>query len=150
MTTAVRNRSRQRLALYESMGRLYGDNYHLLNRLFPQLKDDNKRPRLLLPQPLPGVELALTGGGRYTSFLSLRQQLEEASSILPDLAIDIRVYHDAFLAEVVSYQGQGRFLARYQVPNGQMFQAHEKQQVNYFLREWLRHCLTRQCLTGTD
>ncbi len=143
MTSAVVDRSRRRLALYESMGRIYSENYRLLLRLFPDL-DGDRQPRLLRHPALPGVQLELTaGGGRYTSFLRLGQHLSVQPALLPDLSIDIRIYHDACLAEVVSYQGQGRFLAHYRVPNALMYQAHEKQQVNYFLREWLSHGLSR-------
>ena len=52
----------------------------------------------------------------------------------------VRMYHDAKTAEVISFQ-QARFIkARYPLPNKEMYQADEKQQINFFLSEWLSFC----------
>ncbi len=131
-----------RRARYESMLSLYEENYRLFLRLFPDLAE-RRAPGPLMLDPVPGARIELTGGGRYTSFLRLSHDLDQGGRRVPDLRLEIRLYHDARLAEVVSYQGHGRFLALYPMPNRQMYQAHEKQQVNGFLHEWLRHCLAR-------
>lgn len=52
----------------------------------------------------------------------------------------IRVYHDAKTAEVVSYQQAKYFKAKYPLPNKGMYQADEKEQINFFLSEWLSFC----------
>ncbi len=133
----------RRLARYESMLPLYERNYRLLLRLIPDLAGRRDTGRLSL-ETIPDVRLELTGGGRYTSFLRLVHRLiGDGDERIPDLRLEIRAYHDARLAEVVSYQGHGRFLALYPQPNRLMYLAHEKQQVNRFLNEWLRHGLDR-------
>jgi uncharacterized protein YqiB (DUF1249 family) len=53
----------------------------------------------------------------------------------------IRMYHDAKTAEVISYQQARYFKARYPLPNERMYQADEKEQINFFLSEWLSFCL---------
>ncbi len=55
---------------------------------------------------------------------------------------DVRLYHDASLAEVVKCQRYHRFSARYEYPNVDMHQADEKAQINRFLGELLAHCLS--------
>lgn len=52
----------------------------------------------------------------------------------------IRMYHDAKTAEVVSYQQAKYFKAKYPLPNKSMYQADEKEQINFFLSEWLIFC----------
>lgn len=56
--------------------------------------------------------------------------------------MDVRVYHDAATAEAVAYQGHRGFEARYATPNGHMYHQDEKKQINEFLGEWLRLCLS--------
>ena len=53
----------------------------------------------------------------------------------------VRMYHDAKTAEVISYQQARYFKARYPLPNKSMYQADEKEQINFFLSEWLSFCL---------
>jgi uncharacterized protein len=52
----------------------------------------------------------------------------------------IRMYHDAKTAEVISYQQARYFKAKYPLPNKSMYQADEKEQINFFLSEWLSFC----------
>ncbi|MBN4053889.1 DUF1249 domain-containing protein [Haliea sp. AH-315-K21] len=52
----------------------------------------------------------------------------------------IRMYHDAKTAEVISYQQARHFKAKYPLPNKSMYQADEKEQINFFLSEWLSFC----------
>ncbi|MBT8146491.1 MAG: DUF1249 domain-containing protein, partial [Gammaproteobacteria bacterium] len=55
--------------------------------------------------------------------------------------MQVRVYHDACTAEVMSYQNHRNFQPHYSQPNPLMYQRDEKIQVNRFLGEWLTHCL---------
>ena len=52
----------------------------------------------------------------------------------------VRMYHDAKTAEVISYQQARYFKAKYPLPNKRMYQADEKEQINFFLSEWLIFC----------
>jgi uncharacterized protein YqiB (DUF1249 family) len=51
------------------------------------------------------------------------------------------VYHDARMAEVVTFAHLRRVFPHYDYPNPAMHQPDEKAQWNRFLGEWLSHCL---------
>ncbi len=55
--------------------------------------------------------------------------------------MEIRLYHDARMAEVISSQDIHQVKPRYDYPNKHMHQQDEKQQINQFLNEWLHLCL---------
>lgn len=80
----------------------------------------------------------------YTTLLSLSQADDAGDSLdhwcqLPQL--QLRLYHDARVVEVVACQGIWRLRPRYGYPNKRMLQQDEKAQWNRFLTEWLSHCL---------
>jgi uncharacterized protein YqiB (DUF1249 family) len=56
----------------------------------------------------------------------------------------VRLYHDARVAEVLGFQGQGRFKPHYDYPNEQMYLPDEKRQVNLMLRDVLNYCRARR------
>lgn len=53
---------------------------------------------------------------------------------------EVRLYHDARLAEVVACQQVRQFQAVYDYPNTDMLQPDEKRQINLLLRDWLSLC----------
>jgi len=53
---------------------------------------------------------------------------------------EVRLYHDARLAEVVACQQVRRFKALYDYPNTDMMLPDEKRQINLLLRDWLTLC----------
>jgi uncharacterized protein YqiB (DUF1249 family) len=55
---------------------------------------------------------------------------------------DVRLYHDADVAEVVKCQRYQSFSPRYEYPNIDMHQVDEKAQMNRFLGELLKHCMS--------
>ena len=61
----------------------------------------------------------------------------------------VRLYHDAKMAEVVSFQGCAAFLPEYFYPNKNMLQPDEKKQRNIFLGEWLSYCLAFGRVAGS-
>jgi len=76
----------------------------------------------------------------YTTMLTVRQEGVSPEFVTPP-SMHVRLYHDASMAEVLSYQNQHRFEGRYQYPNPQMRLPDEKIQLNKFLADWLEHCL---------
>lgn len=80
---------------------------------------------------------------RYTTIIALMQRLPLSPAWLSSPSMQVCIYHDACLAEVLTYQDQGRFQPRYDYPNPRMRQIREKRRVNEFLAEWLEHCLGR-------
>jgi len=53
---------------------------------------------------------------------------------------EVRLYHDARLAEVTACQQIRQFKAVYSYPNTEMLQPDEKRQINALLRDWLILC----------
>lgn len=77
---------------------------------------------------------------RYTTLLEICQHNDE----LPDFLrgyMQVRLYHDARMAEVCVSQQISRLHPSYDYPNPAMHQRDEKEQCNHFLAEWLRFCL---------
>ena len=86
------------------------------------------------------VTLELEERNPYTTTIMLHQQ----DVILPwaeGPKIGVRVYHDARMAEVISWNRHRLLQARYQYPNEKMYLPDEKAQLNQFLGECLRQCL---------
>lgn len=81
---------------------------------------------------------------RYTTLITINQEAniqgENLSALFCPKMI-IRLYHDARMAEVISSQDVQQVKPRYDYPNEQMHLPDEKQQINYFLKEWLQLCL---------
>jgi uncharacterized protein YqiB (DUF1249 family) len=122
---------------------LYEENYRRLMQLIPQFR---KAPGNARPDPdgsQPPLSLELLEQHKYTSVIALAQSIPAAEGLVPRLRMIVRVYHDAGLAEVTSYQNETRFDPVYPFPNRQMRQPDEKQQVNRLLGEWLEHCLAQ-------
>jgi uncharacterized protein len=117
-------------------------NYVRLQQLLPGMRDNPQTRRVALSQGehLLGVlVLEVLETCPYTSTVEVRQ--EHNLSWLPVPRLEVRVYHDARMAEVVGTQSARRFQGIYPYPNAAMHQPDEKTQLNLFLGEWLSHCL---------
>lgn len=88
-----------------------------------------------------GVSIVVTERAPYTSMLDIRQCHRNLAQL--NSRLTVRVYHDAGVAEVSSFDGCYRVLARNDYPNQKMHQRDEKQQWNRFLGEWLQHCFAQ-------
>lgn len=79
----------------------------------------------------------------YTTTLAISQKnLIQNSQWLNMPRLTIRMYHDAKVAEVLTWEGHKRLRPRYTYPNTAMYQADEKFQINAFLGEWLTRSLS--------
>ena len=119
-----------------SVMQLYERNYLRLQCLVPDIKLIGKQ----VEKSVVGTsQLKLSGVEqfKYTSVISLIQPLSDEDVYLADPRMDIRVYHDARVAEVLSFQNHGHFRPKYDYPNPCMYQPREKKRVNLFLSEWL-------------
>lgn len=119
-------------------------------RLMPDMHAADEY-RFALPEANTLAQLSINVLERckYTTILALSRY--NANSWAPALHVVLRVYHDAQMAEVVSFQRQRVFQARYDYPNSAMFQPDEKAQWNSFLGEWLSFCLRHgQALSLVD
>jgi uncharacterized protein YqiB (DUF1249 family) len=79
---------------------------------------------------------------RYTSTLEMSQKSQVGFEFLRPV-VQVRLYHDAKMAEVISAQNIGSLKPSYRYPNIKMYQKNEKEMVNLFLAEWLQFCLTQ-------
>jgi len=117
-------------------------NYARLMRLLPDMREVSCARRVALSQGerLLGVlTLEVLETCPYTSTVRVRQ--EHSLPWLPVPQLEVRVYHDARMAEVIGAQNARRFRSIYPYPNAAMHQPDEKSQLNLFLGEWLSHCL---------
>ncbi|MFZ6046117.1 DUF1249 domain-containing protein [Pseudomonas sp. CR3202] len=117
-------------------------NYARLMSLLPQMREVRGSRRVALSQGerLLGVlALEVVEACPYTTTLQVRQ--EYSLPWLPSPQLEVRVYHDARMAEVVGAENARRLRSVYPYPNADMHQPDEKSQLNLFLGEWLSHCL---------
>ena len=120
--------------------KIYEDNFQRLMLLLPGLSADNHLKSKI--DPSDDLQVDVLEQHRYTTVIRLAQKLPLSflSAAMPLMVV--RIYHDAKVAEVLSYQRQFRFKPKYDYPNPEMCQVREKQRVNEFLGEWLDHCLS--------
>lgn len=118
-------------------------NYARLLRLLPDMRGGCGARRVALSQGehLLGVlALEVIESCPYTTTLRVSQ--EHSLPWLPVPRLEVRVYHDARMAEVVGAENARRLHIRYPYPNAAMHQPDEKTQLNLFLGEWLSYCLS--------
>lgn len=92
---------------------------------------------------LAGTRIAFTllERSRYTLLVEIQQAFTgDHPHLLRDIHFTVRLYLDAKLAEVVSYQGMQPQQPRYPFPNQWMFNPDEKRQTNLVLYDWLSNC----------
>ncbi|KPA92520.1 MULTISPECIES: DUF1249 domain-containing protein [Pseudomonas] len=117
-------------------------NYARLMRLLPEMRDQQRARRIAVTQGdqmLGVLALEVLQDCPYTTTLLVRQ--EHSLPWLPVPQLQVQVYHDARMAEVISAEHARRFRSIYPYPNAAMHQPDEKAQLNIFLGEWLSHCL---------
>lgn len=89
-----------------------------------------------------GVVLRLRERTPYTSLVEMSAEGGVGvPAWLASPTLLVRLYHDARMAEVVSFDSARKAQPRYSYPNERMFHSDEKAQWNIFLADWLRHCL---------
>lgn len=86
------------------------------------------------------IHLKITERARYTTMLEVTQNdgLHDWGS---SPKLQVRLYHDAKMAEVIAWEEHQRVKPRYDYPNQNMYQRDEKAQFNRFLSDLLSHSL---------
>lgn len=124
---------------FPEMMRLCEVNFAQLRRLLPRSCDVGATARWQVNGTF--YSIVVEEDTRYTTLVKISQTAPAASYwSLPSMSV--RLYHDAGVAEVCSTQQIHRFKARYDYPNKKLHQRDEKHQINQFLADWLRYCLT--------
>ncbi len=120
---------------------VFENNYRNLLQLFPDLID-MATPEISIQNAKMTLNVVVQECSRYTTTLTIKHAFKQQTPYLVDMAMKVRIYHDAQVAEVLSYQGEHRFEGRYNYPNPQMRHRDEKRQLNQLLQEWLAYCIT--------
>lgn len=118
---------------------VFEENYRLLWQLLPEGGEGCER-LVLAGDEGEELELRVLERCRYTTMLSLLKPFTIDGEWLPNLSMQLRLYHDARVVEVVAYQGCQRLPARYQVARHGRHQVDEKRQVNLLLHDLLLYC----------
>ena len=114
-------------------------NYLAVVRLLPQLQGDFGGRFVIDAVGGGEVNVRVLERGPYTTSIDIEQAGEPAAA--GPAHFQVRVYHDARMAEVIACQGHRQIKPRYDYPNAAMYQRDEKFQVNRFFGEWLSSCL---------
>lgn len=124
-------------------------NYLRFLRLLPTMDEHNDWCFAVeLPSDeLSEVVISVVERSRYTTTISLTQGTHVGEWV-PEPTITVRLYHDARMAEVLSYQKNQRIHQSYEYPNAKMYHRNEKAQLNSFLGEWLDSCLKSGCASS--
>lgn len=116
-------------------------NYWRLLSLLPQLRQhDQASVMVARGEGMVMLQAQVLERAPYTLVLDLRE-LSTAHGLLPSQVMRLRLYHDARIAEVLSYQSRRVRQVRHDYPNPGMHQPDEKVRLNAFLAEWLSHSL---------
>lgn len=115
-------------------------NYWKLLKLMPSMHEEDHR-RIIVDAgdgTVQALVMRVLERCPYTSTLQLSHERQHEWVTPPSM--EVRLYHDAGLAEVVAAYNRRRFRGVYPYPNEQMLQPDEKFQLNQFLGEWLGYC----------
>ena len=137
-----------------SLMNLCDTNYMLMLKLLANNENIGEQRSFFISDFL-SYTLTVKEVTRYTSVVNISQDaqafsvkentsVDEENKNLLHLfrpSMDIRLFHDARMAEVISSQDIRRVKPRYDYPNPDMHHPDEKQQMNQFLKEWLQLCL---------
>ncbi|MFQ3195518.1 MAG: hypothetical protein ACI9N3_002352 [Colwellia sp.] len=122
---------------------LFEVNYMLLLRVLAD-KEQLGEQRCFFISDFLSYRVRIDEVTKYTTLLTINQEANIHGYNLTALfcpKMVIRLYHDARMAEVISNQDVQQIKPRYDYPNSKMHLPDEKQQINYFLKEWLQLCL---------
>lgn len=119
-----------------ALQRLAAVNYAALTKLVAQLKQGGEQ--LIKVGSHLHFRVKVLHRAPYTTDIRIQQHaLQTQLPGLVETELEVRLYHDAQLAEVMRSQNVSRLAPVYEQPNPAMHQSNEKFQVNRFLQEWL-------------
>lgn len=126
-------------------------NYLRMSKLLPSMATEDSRVLAISGHHVESqgevqVLFEIEERAPYTTSILVKVNAGVDNTSLVDRALAmpplrVRLYHDASMAEIVSWQHHRRIKPRYDYPNEYMYQQDEKAQLNQFLAEWLGHCL---------
>lgn len=118
-------------------------NYNYLRELFPEIMDLYSET-LIYRDSLKLVKINCLEVSRYTTLISLNLIFTKCPQV-PPVDMSIRLYHDAEVADVVTYQNISRLIAPYFSKAKDTDKDH-KRQANILLYELLLGCMKKRLL----
>lgn len=120
---------------------LFERNYNFLKNIFPGIIELASET-LIFRDSHKVVKIKCLEVSRYTTLISLHLTFTQCPQIAP-VEMTIRLYHDAEVADVVSYQNITRLIAPYFSKEKETDRDH-KRQANSLLYEILSGCIEKQ------
>ena len=117
-------------------------NYGLLVRLLPLEYKETETWSVKVSNSL-NFSLIVKAKTPYTETMRLVQNNPSIPKFMAT-EIEFRIYHDAQMVEVLSFQKQSRLRQKYGYPNPMGHQKDEKVQVNALLKDWLNLVTNQQ------
>lgn len=116
---------------------VYERNYALLMGMFAKLIEQTVDEAAIINIPGSGeTRVQVVERCRYTLTLVLAEAY--SVDVVPEISMKVRLYHDAHLVEVVSYQGFTDMLPKHMdLGRGNPQNHQEKRQANMLLHDWL-------------
>ena len=118
-------------------------NYSFLRDVFPEIIELDS-DTLIYQDKLKLVKIKCLEVSRYTTLISLQLTFTQCPQI-PPVEMTVRLYHDAEVADVVTYQNITRLVAPYFSKEKETDKDH-KRQANILLYELLVGCIKRQSM----
>jgi len=110
------------------------------------LGDAEQGKRLMFDVALPkqpihyAISFEVLERSKHTARVHLSVD-QYVSKWLHDMDVEVSMYFDAAMAEIVKFNGQRRLQMHLSAEQKARFGEDEKRQINQFLSEWLAHCI---------
>ncbi|MGD9842038.1 MAG: DUF1249 domain-containing protein [Steroidobacteraceae bacterium] len=125
-----------------SLMTLYESNYLRLNQLVPDLKSLHGSYASVVTDDCP-LMLTVLERAPYTTTFSLTYVFDTVAGRIADPDLQVRVYHDAGMAEVLSCARWHRHEVLASIKSELYINLGERWLRNIMLNKWLDYCLTR-------
>lgn len=125
-------------------------NYHRISKILQGLKSGQEKWFFSIPlsaknivRPNIEVELSVLESAPYTTTIAILQNHPDLASLvfMNQPRMVVRLYHDAAMAEIISWDKHRHWLPKYDYPNRNMYHPDEKLALNKFFGDWLVFCL---------
>lgn len=133
---------RAKPASFVSLMSLYESNYIRLGWLVPDLAGMPRAAVSCVPGDVP-LHLTVAERSRYTTTLNLTYRFEDEGGLLSDPDLQIRIYHDARLAEVQSCARWHRHTLLESIRSQLARALGDRWLRNVMLNKWLDYCVER-------
>jgi uncharacterized protein YqiB (DUF1249 family) len=121
---------------------LYESNYVRLGWLLPDVRSAEPEQSSIVPGDLP-LYLTVLERTRYTTTLCMTYYFDEDGLRIADPDLQVRVYHDARLAEAMACTHHHRHAALREFDTGPGVELNRRWARNVMLNKWLEYCADR-------